>query len=83
MIISTGMADAKEIQEEIDAALGAGCQELAILHCVNGYPAPSDDYNLCTIPDMIQSFGLLTCLSDHTLDNTIAIASEVMGASII
>ena len=83
MIISTGMADAGEIQEAIDTAHEGGCKELAILHCVSGYPAPASDYNLRTIPDMIQHFGLLTGLSDHTLDNTTAIASVALGASII
>ncbi|MDH0140980.1 pseudaminic acid synthase [Aquipseudomonas alcaligenes] len=83
MIISTGMADAEEIEEAIAAAREGGCKELAILHCVSGYPAPSEDYNLRTIPDMIQRFGLVTGLSDHTLDNTTAIASVVLGASII
>ena len=83
MIISTGMADAEEIQEAIEAAREGGCKELAILHCVSGYPAPAEDYNLRTIPNMIERFGLVTGLSDHTLDNTTAIASVVMGASII
>ncbi|KXS54046.1 MAG: N-acetylneuraminate synthase [Marinobacter sp. T13-3] len=83
MIISTGMADAEEIEEAITAAREGGCKELAILHCVSGYPAPAEDYNLRTIPDMIERFGLVTGLSDHTLDNTTAIASVVLGASLI
>ena len=83
MIISTGMADAEEIQEAIDAAREGGCKELAILHCVSGYPAPAEDYNLSTVPDMIERFGMVTGLSDHTLDNTTAIVSVAMGAAII
>ena len=77
------MAAAEEIQEAIEAAREGGCKELAILHCVSGYPAPAEDYNLRTIPDMIQRFGLVTGLSDHTLDNTTAITSVALGASII
>jgi pseudaminic acid synthase len=83
MIISTGMADAEEIAEAIEAAREGGCKELAVLHCVSGYPAPAEDYNLRTILDMIERFGLVTGLSDHTLDNTTAIASVALGASII
>jgi pseudaminic acid synthase len=83
MIISTGMANAVEIEEAINAAREGGCKELAILHCVSGYPAPAADYNLRTITDMIERFGLVTGLSDHTLDNTTAITSVALGASII
>jgi len=83
MIISTGMADAEEIQAAIDAARAGGCDELAILHCVSSYPAPPGDYNLRTIADMSERFGLVTGLSDHTIDNTTAITSVGLGASII
>ena len=83
MIISTGMADIDEIQEAIEAAQEGGCKELSILHCVSGYPAPAEEYNLRTLVDMQKKFGLITGLSDHTIDNTTAVCSVALGALII
>lgn len=83
MIISTGMANQDEITEAIETARSAGCQELAILHCVSGYPAPASDYNLKILQDMQTRFKTLVGLSDHTLDNTTAIASVVLGGCIV
>ncbi|MBR7887579.1 pseudaminic acid synthase [Marinomonas sp. A79] len=83
MIISTGMANEEEICEAIDTARSSGCKELVVLHCVSGYPAPSEDYNLATIPDMASRFDVLTGLSDHTIDNTTAITSVALGACLI
>lgn len=83
LIISTGMADLDEINEAINAAKEGGCTDLAILHCVSGYPAPASDYNLRTIAHMAMSFNSVIGLSDHTLTNNTAIASVALGASII
>jgi len=83
MIISTGMANAEEIAEAIEAAREGGCTQLAILHCVSGYPAPAEEYNLRTLVDMKTRFNLPIGLSDHTLDNTTALTSVALGACII
>jgi pseudaminic acid synthase len=83
MIISTGMANDEEIAEALHAARDGGCGEVALLHCVSGYPAPAADYNLRTIPDMATRFDVVTGLSDHTLDNTTAITSIALGAALI
>ena len=83
MIISTGMANADEINEAIFSAKDYGCKELAILHCVSGYPAPAEDYNLKTLTDLRKKFNLVTGLSDHTTNNITAVASIALGASIV
>lgn len=80
MIISTGMADEDEIGEAVQAARDGGCTDLILLHCVSGYPAPSADYNLRTLPHLAEKFGVSVGLSDHTIDNTTAIASVALGA---
>ena len=83
MIMSTGMADQDEIREAIDTAKDNGCNEMVILHCVSGYPAPADQYNLKTISDLSQRFDVLSGLSDHTIDNATAIAAVALGACLI
>ncbi|EGQ7933987.1 pseudaminic acid synthase [Vibrio vulnificus] len=83
MIISTGMANEEEIAEAIKTAKENGCQELVVLHCVSGYPAPADQYNLKTIADIAERFDVLSGLSDHTIDNATAVTSVALGACLI
>ncbi|WP_413282530.1 pseudaminic acid synthase [Vibrio sp. MA40-2] len=83
MIISTGMANEEEIAEAVRTARDNGCKELVVLHCVSGYPAPAEQYNLKTIADIAQRFDVLSGLSDHTIDNATAVASVTLGACLI
>ena len=83
LILSTGIATQDEIGEAVEAARSAACQELILLHCVSSYPASPSDYNLETIPDMMRRFGVPIGLSDHTLDNTAAVAAVALGACMI
>lgn len=83
MIMSTGMANEDEIAEAIKTARNNGCEEIVILHCVSGYPAPAEQYNLKTIADISQRFDVLSGLSDHTIDNATAVASVALGACLI
>ena len=83
MIISTGMASEEEVSEAVKTAKENGCNELVVLKCVSGYPAPPEEYNLRTIPDLSERFDVLSGLSDHTIDNATAIASVALGACVI
>ena len=83
MIISTGMANQDEILAAITTARENGCEELVVLHCVSGYPAPAAQYNLRTIDDIAQRFDVLAGLSDHTIDNATAVAAVALGACLI
>lgn len=83
MIISSGMADTQEIAEALEAARDAGAHDIALLHCISGYPAPAAQSNLATIPDMAQRFDALIGLSDHSLGTAVSVASIAMGACLI
>ncbi len=83
MIISTGMANRSEIGEAVAAARGAGCGDIVLLHCVSGYPAPAEDSNLRTIPDLRSNFSVQCGLSDHTLGTAVATAAISLGATVI
>lgn len=83
MIISTGMANLEEITEAVETARANGCHDLVLLHCISSYPAPVQQSNLRTIPDLTKKFGVISGLSDHTLGTKVAIASVALGASVI
>lgn len=83
LIISTGMADQKEIQDAVDTALKYGNGALTLLHCISGYPTPAMEYNLRTMSDMRKRYGVDVGLSDHTLSNITAISAVALGAVMV
>lgn len=83
LIMSTGMATVEEIEEALTTARQAGAKQLALLKCTSAYPAPAEEMNLRTIPEMSRRFGLPVGLSDHTLGITVPVAAVSLGACII
>ncbi len=83
LIMSTGMATLDEIVEAVQCAYDAGTRELALLHCVSGYPTPVEDANIRRIDELAKRFGVVVGFSDHTLGITTAVASVARGASIL
>ena len=83
MIMSTGMANLDEITEMVDIARQAGCNDLVVLHCISSYPAPIEQSNLLTIPDLRKRLGVQIGLSDHTISNTASIVATSLGATLI
>lgn len=83
IIMSTGMASLAEIEEAVKAVRDAGNNQLALLKCTSAYPAPLAEMNLRTIPNLAQTFGVVSGLSDHTLGMEVAVAAVALGACIV
>jgi pseudaminic acid synthase len=83
LIMSTGMATVEEIEEALRAARDAGARDIALLKCTSAYPAPTEEMNLRTIPELARRFGVPVGLSDHTMGIAVPVAAVALGACII
>lgn len=83
MIISTGMANLDEIGEAVSTARANGCEDIILLHCVSSYPAPDEQSNVRTVPDLGERFGVISGLSDHTSGSAVAVASIALGGCVV
>lgn len=86
VIISRGMTSIEDLDLAIRTLKDAGSPQVAVLHCVSSYPAPIDQMNLSTIPDIASRFDVVTGLSDHSMDDLgfiVPLTAVALGASII
>ncbi|MBT0584950.1 pseudaminic acid synthase [Alteromonas oceanisediminis] len=83
LIMSTGMASLADIQQAVETARGAGCDDIILLKCTSTYPADAGNTNLATIPNMRDAFGCQVGLSDHTRGIGVSVASVALGATVI
>ena len=83
MIISTGMANLKEIEIAYYTAKRFGAKDITLLYCVSNYPSKNSDFNLNNIKILKKKFNCKVGLSDHSKDNKIAIAAVAAGAEVI
>ena len=83
IILSTGIAMEEDIQLALDTIRAEGCNDITLLKCTSAYPAPIEDANLLTIPDMKQRFCVKVGLSDHTEGSTVPMAAVALGAEVV
>lgn len=83
VIMSTGMSSLREIAEAVATFRAYGTTDLAVLRCVSSYPADPRDFDLATIPNIAETFDVVSGLSDHSMGHTVALTGVVLGASIV
>jgi N,N'-diacetyllegionaminate synthase len=85
IIMSTGMADMKEIDKAMKILIEAGTEKknITLLHCNTEYPTPMDDVNLRAMITMKSAFSVKVGYSDHTLGIEIPVAAVALGAEVI
>jgi N-acetylneuraminate synthase len=82
VIVSTGIAGKADIEETLRVLRDSGSREVAFMHCVSEYPAPSDAMNLRAL-DWLATLGCPVGLSDHTLGNLATTVAVARGAVLI
>lgn len=83
MIVSTGMAGKKELDDAI-SVITKYHSDLSILHCVSQYPTEPKNVNLNTIPYLMKNYkDFVIGYSDHTIGISTPVAAVAMGAKII
>ena len=83
IIISTGIATLADIELAVATCRAVGNDNITLLKCTSSYPAPLEEANLLTIPNMKETFGVEVGLSDHTIGANAAIAAVALGATVI
>ena len=83
IIISTGIATIDEIQDIVDICREVGNRDIILLKCTSAYPAPLNEANLKTIPNLAETFGVVSGFSDHTIGSTAPIVAVTLGAKVI
>lgn len=83
IIISTGMANVKEIDEAYFTAKKYGAKKITLLYCVSNYPSKNSDFNLNNIKFLKKRYKCKIGLSDHSKDNRIAMAAVAVGAEVV
>lgn len=83
IILSTGIAEYKDIELAVNTCRETGNEQIALLKCTSSYPATIEEAHLNTIPDMRDRFNVVAGLSDHTLGAVAPVVSIPLGAKII
>ncbi len=83
VIISTGVAELKDMKEAVSACKRKNNKEIALLKCTSAYPTPLEDVNLKTVPDIAKTFKTVVGISDHTLGISVPVAAVALGAKIV
>ena len=83
IILSTGIAMEEDIQLALETIHNEGNRDVTLLKCTSAYPAPIEDANLLTIPDMKDRFQTKVGISDHTMGSTVPMAAVALGAEVV
>jgi sialic acid synthase SpsE len=83
IIISTGMANLKEIDLAYKTAKKNGAKEIILLYCVSNYPSKISDFNFNNIRVLKERYNCKVGFSDHSTNNKVVAAAIAAGAVII
>ncbi len=83
LMMSTGMAEAADVDAAMTAARSAGAADIVLLHCTSIYPAPESELHLAAITQLDRKYAVPVGYSDHSVGIDAAAFAAALGACVI
>ena len=83
IIISTGIANLKEITQSYNLAKKYKIKDITLLYCVSNYPSKSSDFNINNIEILKKKFKCKIGFSDHSIGSKISMLAVAKGAEVV
>lgn len=87
VVLSTGASTLGEVDVAMATLESAGCQQIALLHCILNYPTDNANAHLRMIEGLMRAYpSCIIGYSDHTLPDaamTSLVTAHLLGAAII
>ncbi|MDE7403289.1 MAG: pseudaminic acid synthase [Muribaculaceae bacterium] len=83
MVLSTGIASARELEEAVSAIRKEGNNDITLLKCTSAYPARVEDAALGQLKELQDRYAVKVGVSDHSPGYLVPVLAAALGSVMV